>query len=141
MKGVRGFFDFSFDSFQRAADNLDFHALTEGNVRGAGGVGVFREDADEVLHLLVGDFQEGAGGVVHEKSAFHFAGIHEVQRPGFLRAEEDQGVVGRWDEVPDFQLGKPQGDLLPLSPSGDDDEPGGMLCGVHVQADAYGGQK
>ena len=64
--------------------------------------------------------------MVDDETPFDLAGIDQVQCPLLIGPEKDEGVVGRWDKMPDPQGGEPLGDLLPLSPSGDDDEPTDM---------------
>ena len=72
--------------------------------------------------------------MVHDETSFHLARIDQVQSPLFLRLEEHEGVVGRWNEMPNPQGGEPLGNLFPLSPSGDDDEPTDMGGGFHTVA-------
>ncbi len=72
--------------------------------------------------------------MVHDKAPLHFSCIDQVQGPLLLRLEEHEGVVGRWDEMPDPQGGKPLRDFLPLPPSGDDDKPTDMGGGFHTVA-------
>ena len=72
--------------------------------------------------------------MVHNETSFHLACIDQIQSPLFLRLEEHEGVVGRWDEMPDPQGGEPLGNLFPLSPSGDDDKPTDMGGGFHTVA-------
>ena len=72
--------------------------------------------------------------MIHDETALHLASIDQIQSPLLLRLEEHEGVVGRWNEMPDPQGGEPLGDLLPLSPSRDDDEPTDMGGGFHTVA-------
>ena len=110
----------------------DAGSLRNGELGGYGRVRIFRYDLDEGLHLLFGDFQDGPGAVVHDETPFHLAGIDQVQSPLLLRPKEHEGVVGRWNEVPDPQGSEPLGNLLPLPPSCDDDKPTDMGGGFHT---------
>ncbi len=72
--------------------------------------------------------------MVHDEAPFHLSGIDQIQGPLFVRPEEHEGVIGRWNEVPDPQGSEPLGYLFPLSPSGDDDKPTDMGCRLHAVA-------
>ena len=114
--------------------HADSGSLRNRELRGNWRIRILHDHPDKCFHLLFGHLQDSPCAVVHNETSFHLTRIDQVQSPLLLRLEEHEGVVGRWNEMPDPQGGEPLGDLLPLSPSRDDDKPTDMGGGFHTVA-------